>query len=93
MVPVPFVKKLPYIFLDQKLKVSIVLQGWAAALNSQQVEGLRLREFIAANQAGLEKTRVFLKKKKPAQWVFLGFWGFLGFFTQTRGFLGFFSVS
>jgi choline-phosphate cytidylyltransferase len=33
-------------------------------------------------EAGLEKTRVF-KKKKPAQWVF---WAFLGFFV----FLGFF---
>jgi hypothetical protein len=40
------------------------------------------------------------KKKKPAQWVFLGVLGFLGFFgffgfffAQTRGFLGFFSVS
>jgi hypothetical protein len=28
--------------------------------------------------------------KKPAQWVFLVFFGF---FAQTRGFLGFFSVS
>ncbi len=44
-----------------------------------------------------------LKKKKPAQWVFLGFfgffgffwvfWGFLGCFAQTRGFLGYFLVS
>jgi chromosome segregation ATPase len=29
-------------------------------------------------QAGLEKTRL---KKKPAQWVFLGFFGFSGFFS------------
>jgi hypothetical protein len=29
-------------------------------------------------QAGLEKTRVFLKN--PAQWVFWVFWGFLSFF-------------
>jgi hypothetical protein len=39
-------------------------------------------------------------KKKPAQWVFLFFFGFfgffgvfLGFFAQTRGFLGFYPVS
>jgi hypothetical protein len=46
-------------------------------------------------------------KKNPAQWVFLGFFGFfgvfwgffgffgvfLGFFAQTRGFVGFFSIS
>jgi len=42
-------------------------------------------------------------KKKPAQWVFLGFFGFFwvflvflgffGFFAQKRGFLGFFPVS
>jgi hypothetical protein len=33
-------------------------------------------------QAGLEKTRFFIKKKKPAQWVFFwgGGWGFLGLF-------------
>jgi hypothetical protein len=38
--------------------------------------------------------------KNPAQWLFLGFFGFYGFFlffwgffAQTRGFLGFFSVS
>ncbi len=49
--------------------------------------------------AGLEKTRVFLKKTQPSGffWFFLGFLGFfgffLGFFAQTRGFLGFFSVS
>ncbi len=49
-------------------------------------------------KTGLGKTRFF--KKKPAQWVFLVFFGFfwvfgffLGFFAQTRGFLGFFSVS
>jgi hypothetical protein len=37
--------------------------------------------------AGLEKTRVFLKKPSP-----VGFFGFfLFFFAQTRGFLGFFS--
>jgi hypothetical protein len=33
-------------------------------------------------------------KKNPAQWGFLFFLGFfLGFFAQTRGFLGFFLVS
>jgi hypothetical protein len=42
-------------------------------------------------------------KKNPAQWVFLGFFGFFwvfgvflgffGLFARTRGFLGFFSVS
>ncbi len=44
---------------------------------------------------GLEKTR--LKKKKPSPVGFFGFfwffWVFLGSFAQTRGFLGFFSVS
>ncbi len=42
-------------------------------------------------KAGLEKTRVFLKKK-PAQWFFIVFFGFLGFFytfAQKREFLGF----
>ncbi len=38
-----------------------------------------------ARKAGLEKTRV-KKKKKPAQWFFLGFLGFLGFFAQKRVF-------
>ncbi len=44
------------------------------------------------NEAGLEKTRVFLKKK-PAQWVFLGFlvffWVFLYICPEERV-LGFF---
>jgi hypothetical protein len=49
-------------------------------------------------EAGLEKTRVFLKKIQPIGffgffWVFWVFLGFLGYFAQTRGFLGFFSVS
>jgi hypothetical protein len=52
--------------------------------------------------AGLEKTRVFLKKTSPVGffgffWVFLGFLGFFGFFwvffAQMRWFIGFFSVS
>jgi hypothetical protein len=61
--------------------------------------------YAAGRKAGLEKTRVFLKRK-PAQWffcfflVFLGFffWGggffviFLYIFAQKREFLGFFSV-
>ncbi len=42
-----------------------------------------------AHKAGLEKTRVF-KKKKPAQWVFGFFWVFLGFFGFFWGFFGFF---
>jgi hypothetical protein len=45
--------------------------------------------YNAVLKAGLEKTRV-------AQWVFLGFLGFLVFFkifAQKREFLGFFSVS
>jgi hypothetical protein len=56
--------------------------------------------------SGLEKTRVFKKKKNQPSgffWVFLGFfwffwvfgvfWVFLGLFARTRGFLGFISVS
>ena len=42
--------------------------------------------------AGLEKTRVFLKKPSPVGffgffWVFLGFLGFFGFFWVFLGFL------
>jgi hypothetical protein len=43
-------------------------------------------------EAGLEKIPAFLKKN-PAQWVFLWFLGFFGFFyifAQKREFLGFF---
>jgi hypothetical protein len=42
--------------------------------------------------SGLEKTRVFKKKNQPSG--FFGvFWVFWGFFAQTRGLLGYFSVS
>jgi hypothetical protein len=47
----------------------------------------------------LEKTRVFLKKPSPVGFFrffvffFVFFWFFGVFFAQTRGFLGFFSVS
>jgi hypothetical protein len=39
-------------------------------------------QHIMAMEAGLEKTRVFLKKNQPSVffWGFLGFFGFFGFF-------------
>jgi hypothetical protein len=40
-------------------------------------------------KAGLEKPGF---KKKPAQWVFLFFWGFFGFFGVFWGFLVFFWI-
>ncbi len=49
----------------------------------------------AGLKPGLEKTRVFFKKK-PAQWFFLGFlvfFVFFGFFCPEERVLEFFSVS
>ncbi len=44
--------------------------------------------FVNGFQAGLEKTRVFLKKPSPV--VFFGFFGFFGVFLVFLGFFGFF---
>jgi hypothetical protein len=46
------------------------------------------REPYVLSEAGLEKTRGFLKKKTSP----VGFFGFFGFFFGFLGFLGFFGV-
>jgi hypothetical protein len=96
-----FIKK-----CNQKVKSYPVESG--AGIETGRTERTSKKVFISFQQRwtdtvpGLEKTRVFLKKPSPVGffgffWFFLGFLGFFGFFwvffTQTRGFLGFFSVS